>query len=97
MARSLLTQTYKTSLSPLAKLSNVSARCMASTLPWSKATKKDGYNKGFFDRILGPDSSIADKSFTNRWAMFVPAFGTHICLGAPYGWSAISSTLSKEL
>ena len=29
--------------------------------------------------------------------MFVPAFGTHICLGAPYGWSAISSTLSKEI
>ena len=29
--------------------------------------------------------------------MFVPAFATHICLGAPYGWSAISSNLSKEL
>ena len=98
MARSLLTQTYKTSLSPLAKLSNVSTRCMSSTLPWSKAVKKDGENKqGFFSKLLSPDSSIADKSFTNRWAMFVPAFGTHICLGAPYGWSAISSTLSKEL
>ena len=98
MARSLLTQTYKTSLSPLAKLSNVSTRCMSSTLPWSKAVKKDGENKqGFFSKLLSPDSSIAGKSFTNRWAMFVPAFGTHICLGAPYGWSAVSSTLSKEL
>lgn len=28
--------------------------------------------------------------------MFVPAFTTHICLGAPYGWSAISHRLSLE-
>ena len=29
--------------------------------------------------------------------MFVPAFCTHICLGAPYGWSAISSQLTREV
>ena len=28
--------------------------------------------------------------------MFVPAFATHVCLGAPYGWSAISAALSRE-
>merc|ERR550519_3266209 len=28
--------------------------------------------------------------------MFVPAFATHICLGAPYGWSAISAALSLD-
>ena len=29
--------------------------------------------------------------------MFVPAFTTHVCLGAPYGWSAISHRLTLEL
>ena len=29
--------------------------------------------------------------------MFVPAVTTHLCLGAPYGWSAISHRLSMEL
>jgi len=29
--------------------------------------------------------------------MFAPAFATHVCLGAPYGWSAISLRLSREL
>ena len=28
--------------------------------------------------------------------MFVPALATHISLGAPYGWSAISGTLARE-
>ena len=32
----------------------------------------------------------------SRWSMFVPAFCTHLCLGAPYGWSAISAALSRE-
>ena len=29
--------------------------------------------------------------------MFAPAISTHLCLGAPYGWSAISHRLSLEL
>merc|ERR1719458_1649980 len=37
-----------------------------------------------------PDSKI------NRWSMFVPAFAIHVSLGAPYAWSAISSTLTRE-
>ena len=32
-----------------------------------------------------------------RWRMLVPAFTTHLCLGAPYGWSAISHRLSMEV
>ena len=41
----------------------------------------DNEKKGLFS----PESSIASKDFKNRWAMFAPAFATHICLGAPYG------------
>ena len=26
----------------------------------------------------------------------MPAFATHVCLGAPYGWSSISAQLSRE-
>lgn len=28
--------------------------------------------------------------------MLVPAVATHISLGAPYGWSAISGTVARE-
>ncbi len=28
--------------------------------------------------------------------MFVPAFSIHVCLGAPYAWSAISSAIARE-
>ena len=37
-----------------------------------------------------------DPHSTNRWGMFIPAFATHVCLGAPYGWSAVSATMAKE-
>ena len=33
---------------------------------------------------------------TSRWSMLLPAVATHISLGAPYGWSAISSALARE-
>ena len=28
--------------------------------------------------------------------MLVPAFLTHACLGAPYGWSAVTAALTRE-
>ena len=47
--------------------------------------------------LMGPDAAIAENpEKTNRWSMFVPAFATHVCLGAPYGWSAISASLARE-
>jgi len=45
--------------------------------------------------MFGLASNTAGPS-TNRWTMFVPAFCTHVCLGAPYGWSAISAQLTRE-
>ena len=66
---------------------------ISSTLKSDTSEKK----KGFLDKYMGPESSIASKnSKISRWSMFVPAFATHICLGAPYGWSAVSSSLAKE-
>ncbi len=50
---------------------------------------------GILSRLMGPESAVGSAS-TNRWAMFLPAFATHVCLGAPYGWSAISAQLSRE-
>jgi MFS family permease len=29
--------------------------------------------------------------------MVLPAFATHMCLGSPYGWSAVSGTLAREI
>lgn len=57
--------------------------------------EKEATPKGLWERTYGFPSNFAGPS-TNRWSMFVPAFATHICLGAPYGWSAISAALSKE-
>jgi len=47
---------------------------------------------GFF----APDAAVDKTGKVNRWAMFAPAFVTHVCLGAPYGWSAVSGTLARE-
>jgi len=58
------------------------------------STEKD-QDSGIFGRLFGPKSNIASAS-TNRWGMFVPAILTHISLGAPYGWSAISAALARE-
>ena len=51
---------------------------------------------GFLARFMGPRAAEAGPDFKARSAMFVPAFATHVCLGAPYGWSAISAALSRE-
>ena len=58
----------------------------------SDSSEKRG---GMLDRVFGLESNTA-KEGTNRWTMFLPAFCTHVCLGAPYGWSAISAQLTRE-
>ena len=50
---------------------------------------------GFLERTFGLASNTGSPD-TNRWTMFLPAFCTHVCLGAPYGWSAISAQLTRE-
>jgi len=50
---------------------------------------------GLLDKVYGQESNEASPT-TNRWSMFLPAVLTHVSLGAPYGWSAISSALSRE-
>ena len=53
--------------------------------------------ESLFTRWVGPNAGITKTDGNvNRWAMFVPAFVTHACLGAPYGWSAVSASLTRE-
>jgi len=48
-------------------------------------------------RLLGPETAVASEGFSNRWAMMVPAFTTHLCLGGPgFGWSVLSSAIVRE-
>ena len=61
----------------------------------SDADKPASTKSGLFESMFGMASNTAGPS-TNRWTMFVPAFCTHVCLGAPYGWSAISAQLTRE-
>ena len=74
----------------LQRLSNVNVRDtrQMSTDSQEKPT-------GFLERTFGLASNTGSPN-TNRWTMFVPAFCTHVCLGAPYGWSAISAQLTRE-
>ena len=41
--------------------------------------------------------STASESFTNRGLMVVPAFATHLCLGAPYAWSLMADVITREV
>merc|ERR1711892_41958 len=63
----------------------------------SKEVKTKTKDEGMFNRFLGPNAGV-EKPDTkvNRWSMLVPACITHACLGAPYGWSAVSSALARE-
>ena len=75
------------SLKSLSRVSSVNIRQISSD-----SEKKPG---GFFEKTFGLSSNTG-RPDTNRWSMFVPAFCTHVCLGAPYGWSAISAQLTRE-
>jgi len=64
-----------------------------STAALSNSTRRDG----LVSKYLGPQAGVSDPaSHPNRWSMFVPAFLTHACIGAPYGWSALTSALTRE-
>ena len=71
----------------LCRLSSVNIRQMSS----------DSNEKppGFLEKTFGLASNTGSPN-TNRWTMFLPAFCTHVCLGALYGWSAISAQLTRE-
>jgi MFS family permease len=51
-------------------------------------------------RAIGPASAYArEGQFTasSRWVMVAPAFLTHMAIGSPYAWSAVSGVLAHEL
>ena len=50
---------------------------------------------GLVSRLWGQQSNDGTER-TSRWSMLLPAVATHISLGAPYGWSAISATVARE-
>jgi len=70
-------------------------RRWASTTDGQQPKKK---SEGFLARFMGPNAATVAEGTSppDRWAMFLPAFATHVCLGAPYGWSAISAQLTRE-
>lgn len=42
------------------------------------------------------DPNVASETFKNRWAMAVPAFTTHLCIGSPWAWSLVADVLSRN-
>jgi len=47
--------------------------------------------------LFSLESNIASENFTNRWAMAVPAFATHLCIGAPWAWSLMADAVTREI
>jgi len=62
----------------------------------ANASEKPAKNKSFFDKFIGPEAVVASPSFKGRWLIALPAFATHMCIGAPYAWSAMSWPLTRE-
>jgi len=62
----------------------------------STASNEKPSAPSFFDKYLGPKAVVAGENFKARWLMAVPPFLAHLCIGAPYGWSAVAGHLSKE-
>ena len=63
---------------------------------WSSNAPKAVEEKSFFQKYFGPESVVASPKFKNRWLIALPAFATHMCIGAPYAWSAMSWPLTRE-
>ena len=49
---------------------------------------------GLLTRLWGRDSNTGSDQ-TGRWRMLAPAMLTHLSLGAPYGWSALSGEINN--
>lgn len=79
----------------LTSCTETSRQISSYTEPSRQLSTSQTLKEGIVEQWLGLPSNIAGPS-TNRWSMFLPAFCTHLCLGAPYGWSAISAALSRE-
>ena len=47
--------------------------------------------------FYGLDSNVASEKFSSRWLMVLPAFGTHLCIGAPWAWSVMADVVTREI
>lgn len=53
-------------------------------------------SKGFLNSLFGLQSNIASPNFNSRWLMVLPAFATHMSLGAPWAWSIMADVVTRE-
>ncbi|XP_075256815.1 putative MFS-type transporter YhjX [Convolutriloba macropyga] len=81
---------------PLSSFSVIDKRSLSQTQTAKLSTQSLPEKTSFFDKYLGPKSVVANEKFKARWLMAVPPFLAHLCIGAPYGWSAVAGHLSKE-
>jgi MFS family permease len=92
----------KAAYSVLAKGSQLSAKG-AKELSKSRAapsfrdiSTKDS-KLSLWDKTFGPESNVASEDFKSRWAMAVPAFATHMCIGSPWAWSLMADVITREV
>lgn len=85
-----------TRIENLSRQYRATAQCFNSVPP-DNQSKDVTVNKSFLDKLFGEESNIADKNFTNRWLMAVPAFATHVCIGSPWAWSVMADVVTREI
>lgn len=69
-------------------------RSFSSEAP--KDTEITKPKSGLWNKYFGVESNIAPEGFNNRWLMVVPAFFTHMCIGAPWAWSIMADVVTRE-
>jgi len=73
----------------------LSSKSQSPYLGQCHSPKYASTKSGLLSKLWGQESNDGTEK-TSRWSMLVPAVATHISLGAPYGWSAISGTVARE-
>lgn len=74
----------------------VSGKILNNTIRYNSSSSTGVKPKGLLDRLLGLETSVASEGFKHRWAMAIPAFATHLCIGSPYAWSLMADMITKE-
>jgi len=72
------------------------SKILSNAIRYNSSSSSEVKSKGLLDRLLCPESNVAPEGFKHRWAMAIPAFATHLCIGSPYAWSLMADMITKE-
>ena len=80
---------FQGSAHPVHPAGSSQRRLFSSETNANKPEGGGGGGGGLIEKYFGKDSCEASPTFTNRWAMAVPAFVVQMCIGSPWAWSLV--------